>query len=138
MSIASATPTCGSSRCRQARAKRWWATCCGSRTCRQQLKARIQERAEGNPFYLEEILRSLIDEGAIVQEEATGRWLATRDVAEIAIPDTLQGVLLARIDRLQEETKRVLQMASVIGRDLSLPGAGGHRRRGAATWMGSC
>ena len=81
-----------------------------------QLKEQIWERAEGNPFYMEEVLRSLIDEGAIAQEEDTGRWLAMRDVAEIAIPETLQGVLLARIDRLQEETKRVLQMAAVIGR----------------------
>jgi ABC-type oligopeptide transport system substrate-binding subunit/class 3 adenylate cyclase len=82
----------------------------------EQLKGRVLERAEGNPFYLEEVLRSLIDEGAIEQEAGTGRWLATREVAEIAIPDTLQGVLTARIDRLEEETKRVLRMASVIGR----------------------
>ena len=82
----------------------------------EKLKGQIQERAEGNPFYLEEVLRSLIDEGAITQEEGTGQWVATRDVADIAIPDTLQGVLLARIDRLQDETKRVLQMAAVIGR----------------------
>jgi ABC-type oligopeptide transport system substrate-binding subunit/class 3 adenylate cyclase len=80
------------------------------------LQDRILGHAEGNPFYLEEVLRSLIDGGAIAQDEATGRWQATRDVADIAIPDTLQGVLMARIDRLQDETKRVLQMASVIGR----------------------
>jgi ABC-type oligopeptide transport system substrate-binding subunit/class 3 adenylate cyclase len=80
------------------------------------LRERILSRAEGNPFYVEEVIRSLIDQGAIVQEEATGRWTATRAVAEIPIPDTLQGVLMARIDRLQEEVKRVLQMASVIGR----------------------
>jgi len=80
------------------------------------LKERILQQAEGNPFYLEEILRSLIDTGAIARDETTGRWVATRDVAEIALPGTLQGVLLARIDRLQEDTKRVLQMASVIGR----------------------
>ena len=82
----------------------------------QKLKWRILSRAEGNPFYVEEIIRSLMDSGAIVRDEATGRWRATRDVADIAIPDTLHGVLMARIDRLQEETKRVLQLASVIGR----------------------
>jgi ABC-type oligopeptide transport system substrate-binding subunit len=81
-----------------------------------QLKARILDHAEGNPFYLEEVLRSLIDDGAIVLDEARGRWMAMRDVADIDIPDTLQGVLMARIDRLREETKRVLQMAAVIGR----------------------
>jgi ABC-type oligopeptide transport system substrate-binding subunit len=80
------------------------------------LRDRILAHAEGNPFYVEEIIRSLIDQGAIVRDEATGRWEAARDVAEIPIPDTLHGVLMARIDRLQEETKRVLQMASVIGR----------------------
>ncbi|MCP4540904.1 MAG: AAA family ATPase [Chloroflexi bacterium] len=82
----------------------------------RQLKERILSHAEGNPFYVEEIIRSLIDDGAIVRDEDTGRWQATRDVADIAIPDTLHGVLMARIDRLQEETKRVLQLASVIGR----------------------
>jgi ABC-type oligopeptide transport system substrate-binding subunit len=80
------------------------------------LRERILSRAEGNPFYVEEVIRSLIDRSAIVQEKATGRWTATRAVAEIPIPDTLQGVLMARIDRLQEDAKRVLQMASVIGR----------------------
>jgi len=82
----------------------------------RELRGRILSHAEGNPFYVEEIIRSLMDSGAIVQDEATGRWQATRDVADIAIPDTLHGVLMARIDRLQEETKWVLQLASVIGR----------------------
>jgi len=80
------------------------------------LKWRILSHAEGNPFYVEEIIRSLIDDRAIVRDEATGRWRATREVADIAIPDTLHGVLMARIDRLREDTKRVLQMAAVIGR----------------------
>ncbi len=80
------------------------------------LKERILAVTEGNPFYVEEVLRSLIDQQAIARDETSGQWRATRDVADIAIPDTLQGVLLARIDRLQEDTKRVLQLASVIGR----------------------
>ena len=80
------------------------------------LKWRILSHAEGNPFYVEEVIRSLIDSGAIVQDEATGRWQAAQDVSSIPIPDTLQGVLMARIDRLQEEAKRVLQLAAVIGR----------------------
>jgi ABC-type oligopeptide transport system substrate-binding subunit/class 3 adenylate cyclase len=82
----------------------------------QELRERILSHAEGNPFYVEEIIRSLIDDGAIVRDGASGRWQATRSVADIAIPDTLHGVLMARIDRLQEESKRVLQLASVIGR----------------------
>ena len=74
----------------------------------------ILERTEGNPFYLEEIIRSLIDQGAIVHEG--DRWRATRDLTDLTIPETLEGVLLARIDRLQEDVRRTLQMASVIGR----------------------
>ena len=76
--------------------------------------ATILERAEGNPFYIEEIVRRLIDEGAVVQ---TGdRWLATDTVASIDIPDTVQGVLAARIDLLDPEDKRVVQAAAVVGR----------------------
>ena len=82
----------------------------------EELIQHILARAEGNPFYVEEIIRSLLDEAIIVQDDETKGWRVTREVEEIAIPDTLQGVLLARIDRLREDTKRVLQMASVIGR----------------------
>ena len=74
----------------------------------------ILERTEGNPFYLEEIIRSLIDQGAIVHEG--DGWRATRDLTDLTIPETLEGVLLSRIDRLQEDVRRTLQMASVIGR----------------------
>ncbi len=80
------------------------------------LGQRILDHAEGNPFYVEEIIRSLIDDEAIVWDETTARWQVVGDVTEIAIPNTLHGVLMARIDRLQGETKRVLQLAAVIGR----------------------
>jgi len=80
------------------------------------LKEHILAVSEGNPFYVEEVLRSLIDQKAIERDEANGQWRTAPGLADIAIPDTLQGVLLARIDRLQEDTRRVLQMASVIGR----------------------
>ena len=74
----------------------------------------ILERSEGNPFYLEEIIRSLIEQGALVQEDSG--WRAAGEFSQVAIPATLQGVLLARIDRLQEDVRRTLQLASVIGR----------------------
>ena len=74
----------------------------------------ILERSEGNPFYLEEIVRSLIEQGALVHEGQT--WRATAEIASVEIPATLQGVLLARIDRLQEDVRRTLQLASVIGK----------------------
>jgi len=73
----------------------------------------IMERSEGNPFYLEEVIRHLMEQDLIVQDEQG--WRATGALEEMSIPDTLQGVLLARIDRLQEDVRRTLQMASVIG-----------------------
>lgn len=78
------------------------------------IRAQILERSEGNPFYLEEVLRSLIDGGQVVREGE--HWRATRSILEVAIPDTLAGVLSARIDRLPDATKRVAQTAAVIGR----------------------
>lgn len=80
------------------------------------LRQLILNKAEGNPFFVEEVVRMLIDRGGITRNPDTGRWSVTRDIHTIDIPDTLQGVLAARIDRLPEETKRVLQIASVIGR----------------------
>ena len=75
---------------------------------------RILERAEGNPFFLEEIVRHLIDEGSIVQDR--GRWRASSDIGEVQIPDTVQAVLAARIDLLHPVEKRALQRAAVVGR----------------------
>lgn len=74
----------------------------------------LLNRAEGNPLFLEEVLRSLIEEEAI--QRIDGHWEITRSATEIDIPNTLQGVLTARIDRLDEDVKRVLQVAAVIGR----------------------
>jgi class 3 adenylate cyclase len=74
----------------------------------------IMARAEGNPFFVEEVVRMLIDQGAIVAEG--DRWVATEKVASIEIPETLHGLLLARIDQLPESAKRSLRIAAVIGR----------------------
>jgi class 3 adenylate cyclase len=76
--------------------------------------ARILERAEGNPFFLEEIVRHLIDEGRIVRDAE--RWRAAADIGDVEIPDTVQGVLAARIDLLDTAEKRALQRAAVVGR----------------------
>jgi predicted ATPase len=78
------------------------------------LREVIRVKAEGNPFFVEEVLRMLIDQGSL-QRVGDG-WRLTAEVASLEIPDTLQGVLAARIDRLPEEAKRTLQIASVIGR----------------------
>ncbi len=82
------------------------------------LRQLILSKAEGNPFFVEEVLRMLIDRGGILQQD--GQWIVTREINAIDIPDTLQGILTARIDRLSEEAKRALQIASVIGRKFSV------------------
>ena len=74
----------------------------------------IAEKAEGNPFFVEEMIRSLIETKQIIHEN--GHWKAVRDEAKISLPNTLRGVLSARIDRLAETPKHVLQNAAVIGR----------------------
>ena len=76
--------------------------------------ARILERAEGNPFFLEEIVRQLIDEGHLVREG--DRWRALDEIERVVIPDTVQAVLAARFDLLDGQDKRVLQAAAVVGR----------------------
>jgi class 3 adenylate cyclase/tetratricopeptide (TPR) repeat protein len=75
---------------------------------------RILDRAEGNPFFLEEVIRHLIDDGRIIREG--GRWRASADIADVEIPDTVQSVLAARIDLLAPGEKRALQRAAVVGR----------------------
>ena len=74
----------------------------------------ILNKAEGNPFFVEEVIRTLIDSEYIVQEN--NHWRATREIVNVTIPDTLTGVLSARIDRLPESTKHVAQTAAVLGR----------------------
>ena len=78
----------------------------------------ILAKAEGNPFFVEEVIRMLIDRGAIHRE--ADRWIATATAADVEIPDTLQGLLLERIDRLPPESRRTLRVASVIGRQFGV------------------
>jgi tetratricopeptide (TPR) repeat protein len=79
----------------------------------------ILAKAEGNPFYLEEVLRSLIDLGLIIRE--AGVWRAVPGLSVRNIPDTVHGVIATRMDRLGPEVKSLLQMASVIGRNFDVP-----------------
>ena len=81
----------------------------------QSVRSLILQKAEGNPFFVEEVIRSLLDSNLVVREDS--HWRATREIASIAVPDTLAGVINARLDRLDEESKRVAQTASVIGRE---------------------
>jgi class 3 adenylate cyclase/tetratricopeptide (TPR) repeat protein len=83
----------------------------------EDLRQLILQKSEGNPFFVEEVVRTLIDMGAIVKEEGGQRWRAARPIEGLTIPDNLQSMLTSRIDRLDQETKQTLQMASVIGRN---------------------
>ena len=74
-----------------------------------------QRKAEGNPFYLEELVNSLIESEMLVRENSS--WRLTRSLAEADIPSSLHGLINGRLDRLEKQTKRILQEASVIGRD---------------------
>lgn len=78
----------------------------------------ILTKAEGNPFFVEEVIRMLIDRGVLLRQGE--HWVATEAVSEVEIPDNLQGLLLARIDRLPESARRTLRVASVIGRQFGL------------------
>jgi class 3 adenylate cyclase/Tfp pilus assembly protein PilF len=78
----------------------------------------ILDKAEGNPLYLEEIMKSLMERNIIVKD-AMGYKLG-KDIKEIEIPETIQEIVLARVDRLEEHSKLTLQAASVIGREFTL------------------
>lgn len=75
----------------------------------------ILKKSEGNPLYMEEVIRMLIERKVIVHKDRT--WIAQQEVSERDIPDNLQGLLLARIDRLPAEARYTLLVASVIGRN---------------------
>jgi len=78
----------------------------------------IADRAAGNPFFAEEIVRELAERGELVGE--TGAYILTAEVAEVSVPATLQATIAARIDRLAPEAKRTLSAAAVIGSRFNL------------------
>lgn len=81
------------------------------------VRAVIVDKAGGNPFFIEEVVRELIDAGAVV--EAGGRFRVTERIGAVVIPSTVQEVIMVRIDRLDEAKRHILQLASVIGRSFS-------------------
>jgi class 3 adenylate cyclase/tetratricopeptide (TPR) repeat protein len=80
------------------------------------VKRLLIERTDGNPFFLEESVRTLLELGLLAGER--GAYRPARPVESIQIPPTVQALVAARIDRLQPEEKHVLQTAAVIGKDL--------------------
>jgi tetratricopeptide (TPR) repeat protein len=82
------------------------------------LKQRLVERTEGNPFFLEESVRTLVETGVLEGERGTYRL--AKPLQSIQVPATVQAVLAARIDRLPPEEKQLLQTAAVIGTEVPL------------------
>ena len=83
------------------------------------LKALLKERTGGNPLFLEESVRSLVDAGALLGEP--GAYRPGRDLGAVQVPATVQALLASRIDRLAPEEKHLLQCAAAIGTEVSLP-----------------
>jgi class 3 adenylate cyclase len=79
------------------------------------MRALVIRKAEGNPFFIEEVIRSFIDSGAVRYRD--GGFHVTAQIDTVEVPGTIQEVIMARVDRLDEHTRHVLQVASVIGRN---------------------
>jgi class 3 adenylate cyclase/tetratricopeptide (TPR) repeat protein len=82
------------------------------------LSRNIIERAQGNPFFLEELINALVERGDFEGEK--GAYRLRGGIDTIPLPPTVQAVVAARIDRLHDSAKQVLEMASVVGREISL------------------
>jgi len=79
-----------------------------------ELRRFVQEKAEGNPFYLEEVINTLVESDTLFRDN--GNWKLSRPLRESDISPLVHGVILARLDRLEKDARRILQEASVIGR----------------------
>ena len=88
----------------------------GTSSTVQPLQALLVTRTQGNPFFLEESVRELVETGLLIGEP--GAYRLTRTIEEVRVPPTVQVMLAARIDRLSATEKRLLQMAAVIGKDV--------------------
>src|SRR5262245_58140359 len=79
-----------------------------------ELQTALMDKAEGVPLFIEEVTKTLLDLGVLQREDGTYRLV--KSIGEVSVPDTIQGIIMARLDRLGDEGKRTVQMASVIGR----------------------
>jgi tetratricopeptide (TPR) repeat protein len=80
----------------------------------EELRSALMEKAEGVPLFIEEVTKALLDLGFIVRQDGNYRMAKAADA--LVIPETIQGVIMARLDRLGDDGKRTVQLASVIGR----------------------
>jgi len=86
----------------------------GSELFPEELKSALMQKAEGVPLFVEEVTKTLLDLGFITREN--GNYRMAKALGELAIPETIQGIIMSRLDRLGEGGKRTVQLASVIGR----------------------
>src|SRR2546422_4809626 len=86
----------------------------------QPLKRFILEKTEGNPFFMEEIVQALFEQGVLIRGTHSGAPSLARSLTDLHLPATVQGVLASRIDRLPPEEKALLQTLSVVGKEFSL------------------
>ena len=82
-----------------------------------ELRDLILGKAAGNPLFMEELTHSLLENGSIQKKE--DRYVLSKKLSDIQVPDTIQGIIAARIDRLDESLKRIMHVASVIGREFA-------------------
>lgn len=82
-----------------------------------ELRELILSRAAGNPFFMEEFAHTLLENGSIQQKD--NQYVLGRKASDIQVPDTIQGIIAARMDRLEDNLKRTMQVASVIGKDFA-------------------
>jgi len=81
----------------------------------ENLVSRILEQTQGNPFFVEEVIRSLIEDGTLIHDPESDEWQVTQAEADIEVPDTVQSVLAARIDRLPTDDKHIVRRAAIVG-----------------------
>jgi class 3 adenylate cyclase len=89
----------------------------GAHTLPEETRALVIKNAVGNPYYIQELLHSLVMQKVLVQDESSGEWKATRVVSSLDLPESLHSLLLAHIDRLSADERYVMQMAAIIGPD---------------------
>ncbi|TET65133.1 guanylate cyclase, partial [Candidatus Aerophobetes bacterium] len=82
-----------------------------------ELRELILNRATGNPLFMEEFTHTLLENGSIQKKDH--QYVLTTKPSDIQVPDTIQGIVAARMDRLEDNLKRTMQVASVIGRDFA-------------------
>jgi tetratricopeptide (TPR) repeat protein len=82
-----------------------------------ELRELILNRAAGNPLFMEEFTQSLLESGSIEKKDEA--HVLSRDISEIQVPETIEGIIAARMDRLEDNLKRTMQVASVIGKEFA-------------------